>query len=40
MSRGEAGYPCAIVSVVFDSSFIGTNVRPSEDPSLAMDGGI
>jgi hypothetical protein len=42
MSRGEAECPCAIVSVsvVFDSSFSGTNVRPSEDPSLAMDGDI
>ena len=40
MSRGEAECPFAIVSVVFDSSFSGTNVRPSEDPSLAMDGDI
>lgn len=40
MLRGEAGCSFAIVSVVFDSSFSGTNVRPSEDASLATDGGI
>jgi hypothetical protein len=41
MSRGEAP-PCsrAILSVEYASSFSGTNVCPSEEASLAGDGGI